>query len=49
MSSGCGTRPESHSLVAVKVHPVVKSNFELKFILEDQDELQEKIANELSI
>ena len=25
---------ESHSLVAVKVHPAVKFNLELKFILE---------------
>ena len=41
--------PELHSLVAVKVHPAVKFNFELKFILGDQDEPQEEIANELSI
>ena len=40
---------ESHSLVAVKVYPAVKFNFELKFILGDQDEPQEEIANELSI
>ena len=40
---------EQHSLVAVKVHPAVKFNFELKFILGVQDEPQEKIANELSI
>ena len=47
--SGPGEIPESHSLVVVKVHPVVKFNFELKFILGDQDEPQEEIANELSI
>ena len=41
--------PESHSLVAVKVHPAVKFNLELKFILGDQDEPQAEIANELSI
>ena len=41
--------PEEHLLVAVKVNPAVKFNLELKFILGDQDEPQEKIANELSI
>ena len=43
------TQPEEHLLVAVKVHPAVKFNLELKFLLGDQDEPQEKIANELSI
>ena len=49
MVGASSVRPEEHLLVAVKVHPAVKFNLELKFILGDQDEPQEKIANELSI